>query len=69
METLEQIKKCCSDFIYKPVQKVTLYDIEKSKEKMKKYKKSGIDRAWRLLFKGFRIAASPSKRLIPYNII
>ena len=46
METLEQIKKCCSDFIYKPVQKVTLYDIEKSKEKMKKYKKSGIDRAW-----------------------
>ncbi len=69
METLEQIKKCCSDFIYKPVQKVTLYDIEKSKEKMKQYKKSGIDRAWRLLFKGFRIAASPSKRLIPYNIM
>lgn len=69
METLEQIKKCCSDFIYKPVQEVTLYDIEKSKEKMKQYKKSGIDRAWRLLFKGFRIAASPSKRLIPYNIM
>ena len=68
-ETLEQIKKCCSNFIYKPVQKVTLYDIEKSKEKMKHYKKSGIDRAWRLLFKGFRIASSPSKRLIPYNIM
>ena len=68
-ETLEQIKKCCSDFIYKPVQKVTLYDIEKSKENLKQYKKSGIDRAWRLLFKGFRIASSPSKRLIPYNIM
>lgn len=68
-ETLEQIKKCCSNFIYKPVQKVTLYDIEKSKEKMKQYKKSGIDRAWRLLFKGFRIASSPSNRLIPYNIM
>ncbi len=68
-ETLEQIKKCCSNFIYKPIQKVTLYDIEKSKEKMKQYKKSGIDRAWRLLFKGFRIAASPSNRLIPYNIM
>ncbi len=68
-ETLEQIKKCCADFIYKPVQKVTLYDIEKSKENLKQYKKSGIDRAWRLLFKGFRIAASPSKRLIPYNIM
>lgn len=36
---------------------------------MKQYKKSGIDRAWRLLFKGFRIASSPSKRLIPYNIM
>ena len=68
-ETLEQIRKCCSNFIYKPVQKVNLYDIEKSKEKMKQYKKSGIDRAWRLLFKGFRIASSPSIRLIPYNIM
>lgn len=68
-ETLEQIKKCCSNFIYKPIQKVTLYDIEKSKEKMKQYKKSGIDRVWRLLFKGFRIASSPSNRLIPYNIM
>lgn len=36
---------------------------------MKQYKKSGIDRAWRLLFKGFRIASSPSNRLIPYNIM
>lgn len=68
-ETLEQIKKCCSNFIYKPVQKVTLYDIEKSKEEMKQYKKSGIDRMWRLLFKGFRIASSPSNRLILYNIM
>jgi hypothetical protein len=68
-ETLEQIKKCCSNFIYKPIQRVTLSDIEKSKEKMKQYKKSGIDRMWRLLFKGFRIASSPSNRLIPYNIM
>lgn len=68
-ETLEQIRKCCSNFIYKPVQKVTLQDIEKSKEELKQYKKSGIDRAWRLLFKGFRIASSPSNRLIPYNIM
>lgn len=68
-ETLEQIRKCCANFIYKPVQKVTLHDIENSKENMKQYKKSGIDRAWRLLFKGFRIASSPSYRLIPYNIM
>lgn len=68
-ETLEQLRKCCSNFIYKPIQKVTLYDIEQSKENLKQYKKSGIDRAWRLLFKGFRIAASPSNRLIPYNLM
>lgn len=68
-ETLEQIRKCCSNFIYKPIQKVTLYDIEKSKENIKQYKKSGIDRVWRLLFKGFRIASSPSNRLIPYNLM
>lgn len=68
-ETLEQIRKCCSNFIYKPVQKVTLHDIEKSKDSLKQYKKSGIDRAWRLLFKGFRIASSPSYRLIPYNLM
>lgn len=68
-ETLEQIRKCCPNFIYKPIQKVTLYDIEKSKENIKQYKKSGIDRVWRLLFKGFRIASSPSNRLIPYNLM
>lgn len=68
-ETLEQIRKCCANFIYKPVQKVTIYDIEDSKDKIKQYKKSGIDRVWRMLFKGFRIASSPSTRLIPYNIM
>lgn len=68
-ETLEQIRKCCSNFIYKPVQKITIYDIENSKENLKQYKKSGIDRVWRILFKGFRIASSPSNRLIPFNIM
>ena len=68
-ETLKQMRKCCSDFIYKPIQKVTIYDIERSKENLKQYKKSGINRVWRLLFKGFRIASSPSNRLIPYNLM
>lgn len=68
-ETLAQIEKCCSIFINMPIQKVTLKHIQIAKEKMKVYKKSGIDRMWRLLFKGFRIASSPSIRLIPYNIM
>lgn len=68
-ETLSQIERCCSNFINLPVQKITLKHIQAAKEKMKIYRKSGIDRMWRLLFKGFRIASSPSVRLIPYNIM
>lgn len=69
METLKQIKKCCPNFINKPIQKVTLNDIQISKENMKKYAKSGIDRMWRLLNKAFSIASSPSVNLVRYNIM
>ena len=68
-ETLQQIKKCCSNFVNKPIQNVTLKDIQKSKEKMKEYASSGIDKMWRLLKKAFAIASSPSIRLIPYNLM
>ncbi len=69
METLEQLSKCCINFINKPIQKVTLNDIQLSKENMKKYATSGINRMWRLLKKAFSIASSPSINLIPYNIM
>ena len=69
METLKQLSKCCVDFINKPIQKVTLKDIQKSKENMKIYAPSGINRMWRLLKKAFSIASSPSINLIPYNIM
>lgn len=68
-DTLAQIENCCSNLINKPIQKVTLNDIQFSKESMKKYAKSGINRMWRLLKKGFAIASSPSNMLIPYNIM
>lgn len=67
--TLEQLRKCCSDFIFKPIQKVSLSDIQKSKENMKQYAQSSIDKMWRLLKKSFAIASSPSVRLIDFNIM
>lgn len=67
LETLEQIKNCCDSFISKPIQKVFIEDIEKSKTKIREYSKSCIDKIWRLLNKGFKIAYS--RRKIQYNIM
>lgn len=66
-DTLEQIKICCNDFINKSIQKVTVEDIEKSKSQIRNYSKSCIDKIWRLLNKGFKIAYS--RRKIVYNIM
>ena len=66
-DTLEQIKKCCNNFINKSIQKVTVEDIEKSKSQIRNYSKSCIDKMWRLLNKGFKIAYS--RRKIVYNIM
>ena len=68
-ETLKQLEKCCRDIIYKPIQKVTFDNIQTSKENMKQYAKSGIDRMWRLLRKSFAIASSPSIHICTVNIM
>lgn len=68
-DTLYCIERCCPSFINKPIQEVTFADIQTSKENMKEYSQSVIDMMWRLLKKAFAIAASPSIRLIPYNIV
>lgn len=67
-ETLKMLERCCS-FINKPIQKVTLQDIQNSKESMKNYASSVIDKMWMLLSKGFAIASSPSVKLISFNIM
>lgn len=67
LETLSQIKICCKNFINKPIQKITVADIETSKSKIRDYSKSCIDKIWRLLKKGFKIAYS--RRKILYNIM
>lgn len=66
-ETLNQIKNTCNIWINKPIQKVTVENIEDSKENMRKYSNSTIDKIWISLKKGFKIAYS--RRKISYNIM
>lgn len=66
-DTLNQIKKTCSTWVTKPIQKVTIENIEDSKENMRKYSNSTIQKIWILLRKGFKIAYS--RRKISYNIM
>lgn len=66
-ETVKQIEKTCSKFCNKPIQKVTVADIENAKEYMRKYSNSTISKIWSLLYKSFKIAYS--RRIIAYNIM
>lgn len=67
LDTLEQLKACCKDFIEKPIQKITIEEIEDSKIKISSYGKSCIDKIWGMLNKGFEIAFA--RRKIPFNIM
>ena len=66
-ETLNQIKITCSKWIDKPIQKVIVEDIENSKENMRNYSNSTIQKIWILLNKGFKIAYS--RRKIQFNVM
>ena len=66
-ETLNQIERTCNNWIYKPIQKVTVENIEDSKEQMRIYSNSTIQKIWIMLKKGFKIAYS--RRKIAYNIM
>ena len=66
-DTLKQIEKTCKTWINKPIQKVTIEDIEESKENMRIYANSTIQKIWIFLKKGFKIAHS--RRKILYNIM
>lgn len=79
-ETLKLLKKCCSSFIDKPIQKVTTAEIKKALPNFielesispktnikvfKSYSQSIIDKLYMLLGKGFKIAFS--ERIIAFN--
>ena len=63
--TLNEIKDSCNDFIHKPIQKVSVEDIEDSKKYIRKYAQNSIDKIWRLLNKTFKLAIS--RRKIVFN--
>lgn len=67
LSTISQLKKCCDNFVNKPIQKITVEDIEASKKNMRDYSNSTIDKIWTLINATFRIATSRKK--IPYNIM
>lgn len=67
--TLKLLEKCCANFINKPIQEITLNDIQSSKESMKEYSQSCINMMWRMLKKAFAIASSPSVNLIRINLM
>ena len=66
-ETLSEVEKTCSNFVYKSIQKISIEDIEKAKISMRKYSQSIIDKIWILLRKGFKIAYS--RRKLAYNVM
>lgn len=80
--SLKLLEKCCKDFIYKPIQKVTISDIKKalpnfveietvnaktSEKALKTYSQNVIDKLYMFLNKGFKIATS--ERIIQYNLM
>lgn len=69
LETIKQIEKTCKNFCNKPIQKVTIKDIEEAKKEIKKYSNSVIKKIWGLLNKSFSLASSPSRRILVYNIM
>ena len=69
LETLEQIKKTCTNFCNIPIQKVTLQNIEEAKTNISQYANSTIDKIWRMLGKSFKMACSPSRKILRYNLM
>lgn len=67
LETLQLLKKCCNNFMNKPIQKVNADDINEAKPEIRKYSSSVIDKMWSMLKLGFRIAHS--RRKILFNIM
>ena len=65
--TVQQIENTCSNFINKPIQKITIEDVEFCKENIRQYSNESINKIWSAIKKVFQIAYS--RRKIPYNIM
>lgn len=67
LSTIKQLENTCSNFTNKPIQKITVEDIEESKQYIRKYSNTVITKIWTFINKTFQIAVS--RRKIPYNIM
>ncbi len=67
LATINEIKKTCENFINKPIQKISIKDIESSKKNIRKYSNAVISRIWSYIIKTFQIATA--RRKISYNIM
>lgn len=65
-DSLTHLKKCCQ-FLNKPIQKITTLDIKEDLPKFTKYSQNTIDKDFRLLKAGFKIAVQD--RLLLYSPI
>lgn len=63
--TLNQIKSSCSNFINKPIQKITVYEVEEAKQYIRQYAQTSIDKIWRLIHKTFQLGVA--RRKIIFN--
>lgn len=69
LDTLNQIKKTCSCFCNISIQDVNIKHIENSKKEIRQYAQKTIDKIWALLKVVFKIACSPSRKILIYNIM
>lgn len=63
--TVNQIKNSCGNFINKPIQKITVYEIEDAKQYIRQYAQTSIDKIWRLIHKTFQLGVA--RRKIIFN--
>jgi integrase len=63
--TINQLEACCNNWINKPIQKVSAFDIEQSKKLIREYANNTIDKIWRFINVIFKIGIS--RRKIIYN--
>ena len=65
--TIKQIEMTCDNFINKPIQKITIENIEQSKKNIRKYSNAVISKIWILINKTFQLATA--RRKIAFNIM
>lgn len=65
IETMKQIKKCCRNICFYPIQKIKVSHIQNITPNLTIYSENTIDKIWRFVKKAFLIAISD--RLITYN--